>query len=77
MRKTYAYNSIIIGVLVGILAYTSTESAILGIGACLGVSIVGFIVIRLLENAISRGVDHADDRAAEAWENHKNKKKNG
>ncbi len=74
MRKTYAYNSIIIGVLVGILAYASTESAILGIGACLGVSIVGFIVIRLIENAVDKGVDKAVDAAGRAWQEHKQKK---
>ncbi len=64
MRKTYAYNSIIIGVLVGLLVYVSTESILLGILALVGVSVVGFILIRLLENAISKGVDTAVDAAS-------------
>ena len=74
MRKTYAYNSITIGVLVGILAYASSQSAVLGIAACLGVSVVGFIVIRLIENAVDKGVDKAVDAAGKAWQAHKQKK---
>ena len=48
MRKTYAYNSIIVGVLVGLLAWVSTENVVLGILACVGVSIVGFVIIRII-----------------------------
>ncbi|MBQ4290344.1 MAG: hypothetical protein II719_04035 [Clostridia bacterium] len=76
MRKTYAYNSIIIGVLVGILVGVSTNNLVLAILACLGISIVGFILIRLLENALSRGVDKAVDAATKAYENHKQNKQN-
>ena len=70
-RKTYAYNSIIIGILVGILAYVSTENIVLGILALLGVSIVGFVVIKLLENALYKGADMAADAAAKAIQNRK------
>ena len=66
MRKTYAYNSIVIGVLVGLLAWVSTDNMILGILACIGVSIVGFVVIRLIENAIGKGVDAAANAASKA-----------
>lgn len=75
MRKTYAYNSIIIGVLVGLLVWVSLENAVLGILACLGVSIVGFIVIRVIENAIGKGVDAAVDAATRAYQ--KRKEQNG
>ena len=71
MRKTYAYNSIIIGVLVGLLAWVSTENVVLGILACVGVSIVAFVIIRLIEQAISKGVDAAADAAAKAYRKHK------
>lgn len=71
MRKTYAYNSIIIGVLVGLLAWASTESVVLGVLACVGVSIVGFVIIRLIEQAVSKGVDAAADAAAKAYRKHK------
>ena len=71
MRKTYAYNSIIIGVLVGLLAWASTENVVLGVLACVGVSIVGFVIIRLIEQAISKGVDAAADAAAKASRKHK------
>ena len=57
MRKTYAYNSIIIGVLIGLLAWASTENVVLGVLACVGVSIIGFVIIRLIEQAIGKGVD--------------------
>ena len=71
MRKTYAYNSIIIGVLVGILAWASTENVVLGILACVGVSVVGFVIIRVIEKAIGKGIDAATDAAAKAYQKHK------
>lgn len=67
MRRTYAYNSITIGFLVGMLVYASTNSGGLAALACAAVSVVGFIVIRLIENAISRGVDKAADKVSDAW----------
>ena len=70
MRKTYAYNSIIIGVLVGLLAWASTESVVLGVLACVGVSIVGFVIIRFIEQAIDKGVDVAADAAVKAYRKH-------
>ena len=56
MRKTYAYNSIIIGVLVGLLAWASTENV---------------VIIRIIEKAIGKGVDAAADAAAKAYRKHK------
>ena len=59
MRKTYAYNSVIIGSLLGILIWAETESIVLGVLAAIAVTIIGFIVIRLLENILSAGADKA------------------
>ena len=67
MRKTYAYNSIIIGVLLAMLAYASTNSAAIAVLTGLAVSVIGFIAIRLIENGISRGVDKAADKITEAY----------
>ena len=74
MRKTYAYNSITIGVLVGLLVGLSTDNVVLAVLAALGVSVVGFIVIRLIENAISAGVDKVADKATDAYRKHKEQK---
>ena len=78
MRKTYAYNSIIIGVLVGLLVGVSTENIVLAILALLGISIVGFVVIRFLEKllwkALNKGVDAATDAAGKAYRNYKARK---
>lgn len=71
MRKTYAYNSIIFGVLAGLLAWASTENVVLGVLACVGVSIIGFVIIRLIEQAIGKGVDAAVDAATKAYQKHK------
>ena len=49
MRKTYAYNSIIIGALLGITVGASTKNVVLGIVVGLAVSVVGFIIIKLIE----------------------------
>lgn len=74
MRKTYAYNSIIFGFLLGLLVGVTTESVILGILAGLGVSVVGFIVIRLIENAIHKGVEKAADKISETYRRRKEQK---
>ena len=60
-----------IGVLVGLLAWASTENVVLGVLTCVGVSIVGFVIIRLIEKAIGKGVDAAADAAAKAYRKHK------
>ena len=49
MRKTYAYNSIIFGVLLGILVYCTTESIALTVLTGIGVSVVGFFLILFYE----------------------------
>ena len=46
-------------------------TVVLGILACVGVSIVGFVIIRIIEKAIGKGVDAAADVAAKAYRKHK------
>lgn len=74
MRKTYAYNGIIFGVLIGILLWASTENEVLGIvGAVVG-SIVCFLIIRGIENLIYSGVNKASSAITRKLdEAHKNK----
>ena len=50
----------------------STESTVLAIVAFFGIAIVGFVIIRALENALSRGIDKAVDKAADAIQRRKN-----
>ena len=71
MKKTFAYSSITIGVLVGLLAWASTENVVLGVLACVGVSIIGFVIIRFIEQAIDKGIDVAADAAVKAYRKHK------
>lgn len=61
MRKTYAFNGIIIGVLFGILVWAKTNSSVAGIGVAIAVSVVAFLIIKGIENAISAGVDKASE----------------
>ena len=60
MRKTYAPNAIIIGVLVGILVAVKVN-AILAILAGLGISILGWVLISSLERTADRAGDALDD----------------
>ncbi len=71
MRRTYAYNSILFGILIGMLVGVSTDNAALAVLAGLGVSIVGFIAIRLIENALCAGVDMAVDKMTGAHQRRK------
>lgn len=64
MRKTYAYNSIIFGVLIGLLVYAKANIA-LGIVAGLAVSIVGFVLIRFIEDALDCAGDAVSNRISE------------
>ncbi len=73
MRKTYAYNSVIIGALLGILVWAETESTVLGVLACIMISIIGFIVIQLLENTLYAASDKAADAVGDAVRRHRQK----
>ncbi len=73
MRKTYAYNSIIFGLLFGI-GVTVKAGIVLGIIVALVVSVVGFFIIRALENAISDGIQKGADAISNAMYDKKKKK---
>lgn len=74
MRKTYAYNSIIFGFLIGLLVYAKSN-LVLAVLAGLAVSIVGFIIIRGIENAMYRAGDALIDAVGEKI-NEKREEKN-
>lgn len=74
MRKTYAYNSIIIGALLGITVGASTKSVVWGIVVGLAVSVVGFIIIKLVENALYAAANKATKKAQDAYQRRKARK---
>ncbi|MBR2304158.1 MAG: zinc ribbon domain-containing protein [Ruminococcus sp.] len=74
MRKTYAYNSIFIGIMLALLVQVSTENIVLAVITLLGVSILGFVVIRALENAFYKAGDMAVDKAMDAYTKRKQRK---
>lgn len=61
MRKTYAYNGIIIGMLLGIGAWAMTGSGVAGIAVAIVGSVVSFLVIRGIENALYKGAEKAGE----------------
>ena len=73
MRKTYSYSSVVIGVLVGLLVYASSENTVLAILAAVGVSVVGFILIRMLEKVLYKAADKAAGAIRKAAEKRQNK----
>lgn len=73
MRRTYAHNSFIIGGLIGIWV-TIKAGLFLGILTGLAVSIIGYFLIRALENAISDGVDKGVDAISNAIHDRKKEK---
>lgn len=74
MGVTYAYNSIIIGVLIGIWVYAATKSIVLGIIAGIAVTVVGFIIIRAVENALYKAGEQTYDKISEAYQKRKEQK---
>lgn len=74
MRVTYAYNSIIFGVLLGVLVYAATKSIILGVVVGIAVTVVGFIIIRAIENALYKAANKTYDRISEAHQRRKEQK---
>ena len=65
MRKTYAYNSIIIGFLVGLLFVVKGQTA-LGIILGIVISVVGFFIIKGIENALYKGANAAGQAVVNA-----------
>ena len=77
MNKTYAYNSIIFGALFGVLAGVKTDSMVFAAALFLAVSIVGFILIRMFEKAVDKGVNKAADKISEIHNRRKTERMNG
>lgn len=73
MRKTYAPNSIIIGILIGILVAVKVNT-IFGILAGLGISVLGWVLIRAFENALNKVGDAAEDAIQKKLDERKDRK---
>ncbi len=73
MRRTYAPNAIVIGVLVGLLVAVKAN-VVLGVLAGLGVSVLGWVLIRAFENAMYKAGDAAEDAIRKKLDERKNKK---
>lgn len=73
MRKTYAPNAIVIGVLIGLLVAVKVNM-VLGVIAGLAVSILGWVLIRTFENALYRAGDAAEDAIKRKLDEKRNKK---
>lgn len=74
MRKTYAYNGITLGILFGIAAWAATSNGAVGIAVAIGGSIVCFLIIKAIENAIYKGAEKAGEAITRKLdESHKNK----
>ena len=73
MRKTYAYNSIIFGVLIGMLFVVKGQTA-LGIILGIVITVGGFILIRAIENALYKGANAAGQAVVNAVKKKKEQK---
>ncbi len=71
MRRTWAYNGIVIGFLIGFWVWAVTQSTGLAVVAGIVVSAVAFLVIRFLENLIYAGAEKAGEKIREAYEKRK------
>ena len=59
MKKTYAYNGIVLGILAGFCVGALTDSIALAIIAGVAGLVLFFFLIRTIEKAIDKGVDAA------------------
>ena len=73
MRRTYAPNAIIIGILFGILV-AAKVNVVLGVIAALGISILGWVLIRTLENACDRAGNAVEDAIRKKFDERKGRK---
>ena len=74
MRRTYAYSGIIFGFLIGLLVWGTTNNIVLSVLAGIGVSVVAFIIIRVIENALYKGASKVADKAQQAYRDRKEQK---
>jgi len=73
MRRTYAHNAVVIGVLLGFLVAIKA-GIILGIIVAVAVSIIGYKLIRAFENKVDDVADRAGDAISHAIYDKKKKK---
>lgn len=73
MERTYAPNAIIIGVLIGVVVALKVN-IVLGIIAGLGVSILGWVLIRAFEKAVYKAGNAAEDAIRKKIDERKGKK---
>ena len=71
-RKTYAHNSVILGLLVALYIWASSGKTALAIAAFIAISVIGFLLIRAAEKALYKGADKAVDAVADAIKKKKN-----
>ena len=74
-RKTYAYNSVIIGLLCGLWAGAKFDSLAAAIAAFAVVTVICFVRIRALENILYSGAEKLTDAAVSAIERRVEEKK--
>ncbi len=60
MRRTYAYNGIFIGVILGFAAAVFANNIVVGIIVAIVASVLCFLAIRGLENLLNKGMDKAE-----------------
>lgn len=61
MRKTYAYNGITIGIILGIAAWAVSSNLVVGVIAAIVASVVCFLIIRGIENLLYKGAEKAGE----------------
>ncbi len=74
MRRTYKYNGIVVGVLLGLLIGLKTENVVLGVIAAIALSVVGVLAIQWIERLIEHGVDSAFQAGKNAYDKRKAEK---
>ena len=60
-KKTYAPNGVVIGTLLGLLIWAKTKSSVAGVVGAIIISIVLYIGIKALEDALGKGAAKAGD----------------
>ncbi len=70
-RKTFAFNGITIGTLLGILIGVTSKSVALGIVAAIGISVAAWFAIKWIENLMYKGADAAEQAIRNAHQQRK------
>lgn len=70
-RRTYAHNAAIIGLLLGLLVGSATDSLMLALLVFFASSLIGYIILRVIENAIDQGAHKAEQAITDAIDRRK------